>query len=223
MSKIILVVAAHTDDEALGCAGAIMKHISSGDMVHLLFMTNGVGAREESEVEINKRRLASEQAAQLMGVSSVTNLNFPDNRLDTVPLLDVVKEIERKLDQCKPELVYTHYEYDLNVDHQITYNATMTACRPYPNQPVREIYSFEVLSSSDWSARGHGMFCPNIYTDISNFIDKKIKVLECYNAEMRLPPHSRSIDNMTNLAKFRGNSIGLQYAEAFCLIRGIKD
>ena len=221
MGKIILVIAAHSDDEALGCAGTILKHTSAGDIVHLLFMTNGVGAREASVDDVEKRISASENAINILNVSSVTNFNFPDNQMDTVALLDVVKAVEGKVNELSPEMVYTHWGDDLNVDHKITHDAVVIACRPYPNQPVRSLYSFEVLSSTDWASGTDKMFHPNLYVDISDFIDQKVAILECYQDEMRSPPHTRSIENTVNLAKLRGNTVGLKYAEAFRVIRVI--
>ncbi|OPX53834.1 PIG-L deacetylase family protein, partial [Oceanospirillum multiglobuliferum] len=114
MSKTVLVVAAHTDDEALGCGGAIARHVAEGEQVHLLFMTDGVGSREVIAAEATERLTAAQQAAKVLGVSSFTNLNFPDNRMDSVSLLDIVQKLEAVINEVQPEVIYTHHNGDLN-------------------------------------------------------------------------------------------------------------
>ena len=221
MNKTILVIAAHSDDEALGCSGVIARHVSEGDSVHLLFMTDGVASRLESGDGKNRLTYAQD-ASKILKVDSFTNLNFPDNKMDSIPLLDVVKEIEDKISQVQPEVIYTHHIGDLNIDHQITHKAVITACRPHPGFCVRKIYAFEVLSSTEWQTPGVESFCPNMFIDITDYIDIKKQVLKVYSAEMHQTPHSRSIDNAIRLNAVRGNSIGVDYAEAFVLIRMIQ-
>ena len=218
MNKTILVIAAHSDDEALGCSGVIARHVAEGDNVHLLFMTDGVASRLESGDGKNRLTYAQD-ASKILKVDSFTNLNFPDNQMDSIPLLGIVKEVENKISELQPEIIYTHHIGDLNVDHQITHKAVVTACRPQPSFCVEEIYAFEVLSSTEWSAPGVEPFSPNVYIDITDYIDIKKQVLEVYSEEMRQPPHSRSIDNALRLNALRGNSVGMDYAEAFELIR----
>jgi LmbE family N-acetylglucosaminyl deacetylase len=222
VNKTVLVVAAHSDDEALGCSGTISKHIEQGDSVHLLFMTDGVASRSAKVNNKKKRLTAAQGVAEILGVDTLTNLNFPDNRMDSIPLLDVVKEIEDKISQVQPEVIYTHHIGDLNIDHQITHKAVITACRPQPGFCVRKIYAFEVLSSTEWQTPGVESFCPNMFIDITDYIDIKKQVLKVYSAEMHQTPHSRSIDNAIRLNAVRGNSIGVDYAEAFVLIRMIQ-
>jgi LmbE family N-acetylglucosaminyl deacetylase len=222
VNKTVLVVAAHSDDEALGCSGTISKHIEQGDSVHLLFMTDGVASRS-GKVNNKKKRLTDAQGvAEILGVDTLTNLDFPDNRMDSIPLLDVVKEIEDKISQVQPEVIYTHHIGDLNIDHQITHKAVITACRPQPGFCVRKIYAFEVLSSTEWQTPGVESFCPNMFIDITDYIDLKKQVLKAYSEEMHKTPHSRSIDNAIRLNAVRGNSVGVDYAEAFILIRMIQ-
>jgi len=218
MNKTILVIAAHSDDEALGYSGTIAKHIKQGDSVHLLFMTDGVASRAGGR-DGEKRLTAAQDAAQILEVSSFTSLNFPDNKMDSIPLLDIVKEIENTIVQTQPEVIYTHHIGDLNIDHQITHKAVVTACRPQPGFCVEEIYAFEVLSSTEWNTPGVEAFSPNVFIDITDYIDIKKQVLEVYSEEMHQPPHSRSIDNALRLNALRGNSVGVDYAEAFELIR----
>jgi LmbE family N-acetylglucosaminyl deacetylase len=218
----VLVVAAHPDDEALGCGATIAKHIEQGDSVHLLFMTDGVASRIGSKNNAEERLTAAQDAAQILGVNSFTSFNFPDNKMDSIPLLDVVKKIEDKITQLQPEVIYTHHIGDLNIDHQITHKAVITACRPQPDFCVKEIYAFEVLSSTEWQTPGFESFNPNMFVNITDFIDLKKQVLEVYSVEMHQQPHSRSVDNALRLNALRGNSVGVDYAEAFIAIRILK-
>jgi len=222
MVKTVLVVAAHSDDEALGCASTMAKHIDGGDQVHVLFMTNGVDARSVTGDEALKRQDAAQKAVDVLGVASMKNLNFPDNKMDSVPLLDVTQRLEKVIAELQPAIIYTHHIGDLNIDHQVTHKAVMTACRPQPDFCVKEIYAFEVLSSTEWQTPNIHPFSPNVFVDISDFIDTKKRVLESYGEEMRQIPHSRSIDNVIRLNAIRGNAVGVNFAEAFMLLRKIK-
>ena len=219
MIKTVLVVAAHTDDEALGCAGTIAKHVAKGNKVHLLFMTDGIGARGGTGNEGGKRLMVAKKAAEILGVASFTNLSFPDNRMDSVPLLEIVKEIELQISELQPQIIYTHHIGDLNVDHQVTHRAVMTACRPQPSFCVKEIYAFEVLSSTEWQTPNYMSFAPTMFVDISDYWYLKKKALQAYSLEMRGTPHSRSFAHLECLAKHRGYSIGVEAAEAFMALR----
>ncbi len=224
MPKSILVVAAHADDEALGCAGTIARHVSEGDSVSCLLMTDGVGARGEDRVpEIQRRKIAMEKASLTMGISNIRALDFPDNQMDSIPLLQVVQEIEKAISEHRPHVIYTHFRNDLNVDHRVTFQATLTACRPQVGHPVKEILSFEVPSSTEWAADHLGPgFVPKVFVDISNFISIKMAALNDYSEEMRKSPHPRSIQSIKALATLRGSSIGAEYAEAFEVVRMIR-
>lgn len=220
MTKIVAVIAAHTDDEALGCGGTIAKHVASGDAVHAIFLADGVTSRADSSAQDIQMRLdASGQAHRILGLASVSYLALPDNRLDSVPLLDIVQKLESALSKIQPEIVYTHHYGDLNVDHRITHQAVMTACRPVPGSRVREIYTFEVLSSTEWNSPGDGPFIAQAHVDISEFLDHKIAALEAYRLELRPAPHSRSMEHVRALAIHRGHGIGVHAAEAFMVAR----
>jgi len=222
MTKTILVIAAHSDDEALGCAGTMAKHTAAGDQVHVLFMTDGVGSRLVAEDEVSVRQSTAQKAMDVLGVVSMENLNFPDNKMDSVPLLDVTQSVEKVISKLKPEIIYTHHIGDLNIDHQVAHKAVMTVCRPQPNFCVKEIYAFEVLSSTEWQTPDIHPFLPNVFVDISQHIKVKEKALNAYCEEMRKEPHSRSIKNAIRLNAARGNSVGVNFAEAFVLLRQIK-
>lgn len=223
MNKTVLVVSAHSDDEALGCAGTIAKHVASGDKVHLLFMTDGVGSRLASDESVLRRKRAADKATQILGVASKQNFDFPDNRMDSVPLLDIVKTIEGIIEKYKPEIIYTHHIGDLNVDHHVTHKAVLTACRPQPGFCVREIYAFEVMSSTEWASYGFVPFMPNMFVDVSDFWDVKKLALQAYEEEVKQDPHSRSIENLMHLACHRGCCVGANLAEGFMVVRIIVD
>lgn len=222
MSKTVLVIAAHADDEALGCGGTLAKHVAQGDSVYVVFLADGVTSRSEvTPVEQELRNAAAAHALDILGVKQSFMLGFPDNRMDSIPLLEIVQKLESVLEQVKPHVVYTHHHGDLNIDHRIAHQAVMTACRPVPGTSVKEIYTFEVLSSTEWNTPGLTPFIPNVFVDISEYLDIKIQAISAYAMEMRDAPHSRSMVNIQQQAGYRGYSMGLYSAEAFSLIRMI--
>lgn len=214
----VLIIAAHADDEALGCGGTIARHRDAGNHIACIFMTNGVAARgDDSGAE--ERANAAQKAADTLGIKQTYTHDFPDNKMDSVPLLDIVQAIETVIEKEQPEIIYTHFEHDLNIDHRITYQAVMTACRPQKGHSVREIHSFEVPSSTEWQTTP---FTPTMIVDISKTIDAKMDALKAYDMEMRDAPHARSYDAVKALASWRGQSHGFEYAEAFQTVRVLK-
>jgi len=220
MSKSVLVVAAHPDDEVLGCGGTIARHVAEGDLVHVVFMADGVQSRRmDGSEELQLRNQARDEALKILGVSECNVLDFPDNRMDSLPLLDVVQALEPIIKQVQPSRVYTHHHGDLNVDHRVTHQAVITACRPVPGSSVREILTFEVMSSTEWATPGVAPFVPNAFVDISDYLPKKLEALAAYDMEMRPAPHSRCVTNIEALARHRGNCVGVEVAEAFEVMR----
>jgi LmbE family N-acetylglucosaminyl deacetylase len=223
VNQSVLVVAAHADDEALGCGGTIAKHVALGDTVYAVFLADGVTSRPEaSEYDLTERNAAASRAHQILGIQKSFMLGFPDNRMDTVSLLDIVQKLEVVVNEVRPQILYTHHCGDLNVDHRITHQAVVTACRPVPGASVREIYTFEVLSSTEWNTPGVTSFIPNVFVDISQYLETKMESLAAYVEEMREAPHSRSMANVRRLAEFRGSFVGIQAAEAMMLVRVVK-
>jgi len=221
--KTVLVVAAHADDEALGCGGTMARHVEEGDVVHLVFMADGVHARKEaSKEDLTQRIAASKRARSILGASSARSLDLPDNKMDTVPFLEIVQRLEPILDNIQPSVIYTHHHGDLNIDHRLTHAAVMTACRPVPDLSVREIYGFEVLSSTEWAIQTPSPFLPGYFVDITQHLRIKLDALDAYAEEMRKPPHSRSTTHAEVLAHHRGYSIGVEAAEAFEVYRIIR-
>lgn len=223
MSRTVLVVAAHADDEVLGCAGSLAKHVAAGDKVHAVFVADGVMSRVGSGPgDSARRQQAAENARNILGIESLVFMNLPDNRLDSLPLLDIVQPLELIISKLAPEIIYTHHYGDLNVDHQLVHKAVMTACRPLPSSTVQEILAFEVMSSTEWNSVALTPFLPNLFIDISAQIDTKMRALEAYALEMNDPPHSRSIEHLRHLAMHHGYCVGVPAAEAFMVMRIIR-
>jgi len=221
MTDRVLCVAAHADDEVLGCGGTLARYADNGSQVTVIFVSDGVTARSDDGTSTMERESFAKAALEILGVNDIYHLRFPDNQLDSIPLLAIVKKLEKCLDQINPNIIFTHHIGDLNIDHQITCRAVMTALRPVPESRVTRILSFEVLSSTEWAIPGVDTFTPNYFVDISSTIDKKIQAIGHYQYEMRTVPHARSTENVGNLARYRGNSVGLHYCEAYCLLRGV--
>ena len=221
MSRTVLIVAAHPDDEALGCGGMISRHVAEGDRVTGLLLADGETSRGGAgQSKIEARGHAAHAAGRVLGATQVRLDTMPDNRLDTVPLIEVAKRVEAVVTELQPSIVYTHHGGDLNIDHRIVHQAVMTACRPQPGHPVTSIRCFEVLSSTEWASEGIGVaFRPTLFCDISAFLDKKLEALRCYDEEMRPFPHSRSYEAVEALARYRGASCGRAAAEAFVIAR----
>lgn len=220
MSKVVLVVAAHSDDEALGCGGTIARHVAEGDMVYAVFLADGVSSREgNGPIELNKRVEAAERARQILGITKNYYLGLPDNRLDALPLIEVIRPLEQVVSEIKPQVIYTHHHGDLNVDHRVAHQAVMTACRPLPGSSVREIYTFQVMSSTEWNSPGYMPFLPQYAVDISSYLDVREAALEAYEQEMRPYPHSRSLSHLVALAQHNGAMYGFVAAEVFMIAR----
>jgi len=233
----ILIIAAHPDDEVLGMGGTITKYVKSGHEIKIIIMATGIFARrtknyrnstqydlekktskslEKELVELQKDAL---KASKIMGVKNIEFMNFPDNEMDTISNLQVVKKIESLIDQFEPSIIYTHSKYDVNIDHRILYDATITATRPTADCKVKEVYSFEIPSSSEWNFPSN--FSPNIFIDINKELTTKIKAMKAYKNEIRKFPHPRSVEALNIIAKRWGSVSGLKAAEAFSLVRKI--
>jgi len=219
-SKRILVVAAHPDDEVLGCGATIARYISSGSRVLVLLLGMGLRSRRDernSEEKINILHKESISANKIIGVAKIVQEDFPDNAFDSVPLLDIVRAIENVCSDFNPGVVYTHSEYDVNVDHRLAFRATQAVCRPTKANSIKEVYSFEVPSSTEWNFGGN-RFAPNVFVDVGRFMEEKKKALAAYSSEMRKFPHPRSMEYIDSLSRVRGAQSGCRFAEAFQLI-----
>ncbi|MDO8499642.1 MAG: PIG-L family deacetylase [bacterium] len=221
-NQTILVVAAHPDDELLGAGGTLIKHALAGDSVYCLILGEGVRSRSGAEsAELKKLRADAVEAGCVIGFKEIFFEGIPDNAFDTVSLLSITKVIEKYLEQVKPDIIYTHFENDLNIDHRLAFQAVMTAARPCNADCPAEIYTFETLSSTEWQSKLGQVFRPNHYVNVEQTLDKKITAMRCYKDEIRSYPHSRSAEGIKILAEYRGLESGLKAAEAFCLVRKI--
>ena len=224
----VLVVAAHPDDEILGCGGTLAKHVFNGDKVNILIVAEGSTSRSpQRDLKLHRNNLdnlysEAIKASQILGVTDLKILDFPDNRLDSIDLIEITKKIEEAIKIFKPNIIYTHHFGDINIDHEITTRAVLTASRPKPNNSIKRILSFEVLSSTEWNPISpNNFFKPNWFVDITNFLDKKLEAMRAYQSEICEWPHPRSFEAIENLARYRGSQNGKKACEAFCLLRNI--
>jgi LmbE family N-acetylglucosaminyl deacetylase len=216
----ILAVVAHPDDEVLGCGGYLAKRSRMGDAISVLCISDGVSSRSEIDVKDNVRirRDSARRAGNTLGIGEYYFGEYDDNRLDGVDLLDIVKYIEKISRIARPNLVITHFQGDLNVDHSRVSQATITAFRPVPDSQVKRILFFETPSSTEWNFSGIGnTFSPNWFEDISEDLETKISALSEYSLELREFPHPRSFQSIRALASLRGATCGFESAEAFVL------
>ena len=223
---IILVIAAHPDDEVLGCGGTIAK-LSKKNEIFVLILGEGITSRNiidnKKIEELSKLKREMFGANKILGTKEVFIDDLPDNKFDIVPLLDIIKIIESHIQKINPDVVYTHHRGDLNIDHRITFDAVLTACRPIEGNPVKKLLSFEVPSSTEWNIQNASTnFNPNVYEDISETINKKTDAMSAYKNEIRAPPHPRSVEKIRSLAEMRGAASRMYFAEAFMLIRELR-
>lgn len=227
----ILIVVAHPDDEVLGCGGTIAKLKKEGNQIFCLFLGQGKSSRysagKDHKTKIKKEQIIlmkeARKSAKILGISKIFYEDFPDQQYETVPLIKIIKSIEKVKKQIKPDIVFTHHAGDLNLDHQITFKAVLTACRPVKGETVKEIYSFEIPSSTEWGVpKRKDYFVPNIFIDISETLLQKIKAMSCYRSELKKYPHPRSPKAIKIIAQRWGTVVGKNFIEAFETIRCIK-
>mgnify|MGYP002634621393 FL=1 len=234
----VLVIAAHPDDEILGAGGIIKKNIDQGNEVKIVIMATGIFSRRsnnfnnsvEYETNENSKKLMenelkvlrqnAKKASKILGVKNVDFYDFPDNEMDKISNLEITKSIEKIIKSFKPEIVLTHSNSDLNIDHRIIYNATLTATRPMNTSSVQEVISFEIPSSTEWNFTSP--FSPNMFVDISKELKFKLKALSQYKSELKQFPHPRSLKGIEIIAKRWGTVCGYPAAEAFQIIRQIR-
>ncbi len=229
--KKIMIVVAHPDDELLGLGASMHKLIHDYNVkTHVVILGEGLTSRsderdpEKWKAELQKHKSDIEAAQKEIGYHSVSTYDFPDNRFDTVALLDLIKVVEKEKSEFKPDIIFTHHGGDVNIDHQRTFEAVMTACRPMKEEITKTIVTFETPSGTEWRASTDPRhFIPNWYMEVSEEdIQAKIDGMEKYQFERRKYPHPRSPEALKIHAKNVGITVGCEYAEQFCLVRSVQ-
>ena len=223
----ILAVVAHPDDEILGCGAALRKLADEGHTVYTCVLCGDADARHaRPDLERLERVIAD--ANKILKVTATKRCSFRNIQFNAVPHLEIVREIERAIAEFKPEWVFTHSPGDLNIDHRVCYEATMAAIRlpqrlsaDLPVTMIRKVLLFEVLSSSDWASPLDPPFVPNTWMDVGETLSYKLDALEAFEGALKPFPHSRSRENVVNLARLRGAQIGIETAEAFVTVRDL--
>jgi LmbE family N-acetylglucosaminyl deacetylase len=217
----VLVVMAHPDDEVLGCGGTIARMVDEGGEVQVLICGEGLTSRGgTAEAELAKLDDDLRRADSILGVAAIQHLDWPDNRFDSLSLLELIKAMEPMVLPLEPSLVITHHPGDLNVDHRYVHEAVMTCFRPLPGRFPVTILAAEIPSSTGWSAPlPERAFIPNVFSDITSTLDRKIEAMENYRTERAAWPHPRSSEAIRAQARYRGSLVGLEAAEAFVLLR----
>jgi LmbE family N-acetylglucosaminyl deacetylase len=219
----VLIVAAHPDDEVLGCGGVTVRHVERGDRVYVVVVTRGFPEIFSPEIDEEDRQHARE-AHEILGGAGIFFLDFPAPRLDTVPGHELADALREVIFSVNADVVYTPFGGDLHTDHKATYLATLVASRPVNNCPVRRLLCYETLSETDWaSPLDDSAFKPTVFVDISDVLERKLQALACFRNELKQPPHPRSLRAIEALARVRGSTAGLMAAEAFMLVREIID
>lgn len=224
----ILTVAAHPDDEILGCGATMARLTGEGHQIFISIHGEGITSRFDQRETADAAQLQalhqrSHEAARLVGAKDLFLHGLPDNRFDSVDLLDIVKQVEKLIHQLSPEIIFTHHAGDLNLDHVLLHRAVMIATRPMAGHPVREVYTFEIPSSSEWAfGQFKPAFCPNVFYDAASTIETKIQAMQAYESEARPFPHPRSPQALRALGERWGSAVGLPSAEAFELVRSLR-
>jgi LmbE family N-acetylglucosaminyl deacetylase len=216
-----LIIAAHPDDEILGCGGLLTAMKKNAVDSYVLILTAGADTRYEKEMEQFLAQNAR-KAGKIVGVREIFIEDLPNQQLDTIPVLKITRTIERYIEKLEPDTIFTHHAGDLNKDHRLVYEASVTAARPLPGQIVKRIYTYSVASSTEWAGGDKTAFAPNVFVDITAEIDTKIEAMKCYESECRPYPHPRSPEAVKCYAHYWGLTAGVEYAEPYKLIRDIR-
>jgi N-acetylglucosamine malate deacetylase 1 len=217
---INLIIAAHPDDEVLGCGGFIANRAKLEEC-YVLILTGGAEGRYTDEMSSVLRKNAYD-ANHILGTKEVFFENLPNQKLETLPIIEVTQVVEKYIQKLKPNRIFTQHGGDINRDHQVVFEATMTATRPIVNQVVQEVYTYNTPSSTEWNFyEGEKVFIPNVYENIEMSINKKLEAMSIYKSECREYPHPRSLQSLKVHANYWGVTVGFEYAEPFKLMRKI--
>ncbi|RPF38091.1 PIG-L deacetylase family protein [Streptomyces sp. TLI_185] len=217
----VLVLAAHPDDELLGVGATLARHVRSGDEAHAVVLSEGASSRSRQGLAEQLAKSAN-RAAEVLGLSSIDGWSLPDQRLDAIPLIDVVQRVEEVVDALRPDIVYTHFPGDVNTDHGIVARAAWTACRPYVLPELRRFAVFETPSSTEWAwPVDSAAFAPCLYADVTDTLEVKLEAMACYDTELRDYPHPRSLRALQERAAYWGSRVGRLAVEPFQVLREV--
>jgi N-acetylglucosamine malate deacetylase 1 len=220
--KKILAVAVHPDDETLGCSGALLKHKKNGDDIYWLIITSMYVEDGWTEEKIESRREEINQISEVYGFTAVHCLDFPSTRLDTIPMKDLISQISKIIQKVEPGLIYIPNRSDIHSDHQVAFRAIMSCTKTFRYPFIRKILMYECPSETEFSpALPADAFVPNVFVDITGFLEEKIKIMKMYRGEMGTFPFPRSEENIRALARNRGTVAGAEAAEAFVLLKEV--
>ena len=220
--KKVMAVAVHPDDETLGCGGALLKHKKNGDEIYWLILTSVDVENGWKEEDVESRRNEIDKVSEMYGFSAIHNLSFPATRLDTIPMKDLISEISKIIQKVEPDIIYVPNRSDIHTDHQVAFKAIMSCTKVFRNSFIRKILMYECLSETEFSpSLQTDIFIPNVFVDITGFLEEKIKIMKMYRGEMGTFPFPRSEENIRALATYRGSVAGVEAAEAFVLLKEV--
>jgi LmbE family N-acetylglucosaminyl deacetylase len=221
--KKVLVVAIHPDDETLGCGGTLLKHKESGDEIHWLIATEMTVEHGFKESVVRKRKEEIQKVNRLYNFDSINRLGFPTTKIDNNDTSYLVNKISKIFNQIKPDTVYLPFKSDVHSDHRCFFNAAFSCTKSFRYPFIKRVYMMETLSETEFApSTKEDSFIPNIFIDISDYIDKKIDIMKVFESEIGDHPFPRSVRNIKALATFRGASSNCNYAESFMLLKEIR-
>lgn len=221
MSKV-LIISPHPDDETLGCGGTLLKHKSLSDQVYWLIVTNVSAAGGFSHGAIAKRQTEIAAVAKEYRFDEVMKLDFPTARLDMLPMADIIRAVSAIIRKIAPGILYLPCRNDIHSDHRITFEAVMSAAKTFRCPSIKKVMAYETISETEFSPPLHDtLFVPNSFSDITEFLERKISIMKMYEDELHEHPFPRSVDNIKALATFRGATAGVKYAEAFMTLKEV--
>lgn len=220
--KNVIVISAHPDDEILGAGGALLKHLANGDQIYWLITTGIFEQQGFSQERIASRNEEIEKVAEMLGIVKTFKLDYPTMTLSSSSLIKMVPEVSEIFSEIKPEIIYCLNRSDAHSDHRVTFDAVMACTKSFRYPFVKQVLMYECISETEFApALPEKTFLPNYYIDISGFLERKLEIMEVYKSELAEHPFPRSLRNIEALATFRGASVGVEYAEAFQLIKYI--
>jgi len=219
---VVAVIAPHPDDETLGCGGALLRHKEDGDEIHWIIMTTIFEDSVYSKNAVASRKAEIEKVAMSYGFDSVHQFNFKTTELDQIPIKERIEEITTCFKKIQPQVLYIPNRYDVHSDHKSTHDAVLACTKSFRHSFIRSVRVYETISETEFSMHyGGNGFQPNLWVDVSKYVDKKIEIMKLYSGEMKEHPFPRSEKNIRALATLRGATINTEYAESFLLLKEI--